>query len=169
MEWKPFKDMLTFNFGPAKTLVGHLHKCIAANKAGYFQSFWNNLSLLSLGLNIGFAFCGARLQAGIYANLRCPPEDRRYKIPSIAQLRAALSRLIDRRGARRAAVLHTRPRGDDLAALADLVAEGRLRPAIDRIYPLEEVREAHAASQAGHPMGKIVLRIDAQASPGSPA
>lgn len=76
----------------------------------------------------------------------------------IAQLRAALSRLIDRHGARRAAVLHTRPRGDDLAALADLVAEGRLRPTIDRVYALDEVREAHAASQAGHPMGKIVLR-----------
>jgi NADPH:quinone reductase-like Zn-dependent oxidoreductase len=86
----------------------------------------------------------------------------------IAQLRAALSRLIDPHGARRAAVLHTRPRGDDLAALADLVAEGRLRPAIDRVYALDEVREAHAASQAGHPLGKIVLRIDAESSPGSP-
>jgi NADPH:quinone reductase-like Zn-dependent oxidoreductase len=76
----------------------------------------------------------------------------------IAQLRAALSRVIDRHGARRAAVLRTHPRGDDLAALADLVAAGRLRPAIDRIYALDEVRQAHAASQAGHPMGKIVLR-----------
>ena len=76
----------------------------------------------------------------------------------IAKLRAALSRLIDRHGARRAAVLHTRPRGDDLAALADLVAEGGLRPAIDRVFALDEVRQAHAASQAGHLMGKIVLR-----------
>jgi hypothetical protein len=37
MEWKPFKDMLTFNFRPAKRLAGHLHQCIEANKAGYFR------------------------------------------------------------------------------------------------------------------------------------
>jgi NADPH:quinone reductase-like Zn-dependent oxidoreductase len=94
----------------------------------------------------------ALVPGGIYVTTRPGPAI------FIAQLRAALSRLIDPHGARRAAVLHTRPRGDDLAALADLVAEGRLRPAIDRVYELDEVREAHAASQAGHPMGKIVLR-----------
>jgi NADPH:quinone reductase-like Zn-dependent oxidoreductase len=77
----------------------------------------------------------------------------------LAQVRAALSRLIDRHGTRRAAVVHTRPHGGDLSALADLIAAGRLRPAIDRVYPLDEVRQAHTASQGGHPRGKIVLRI----------
>jgi len=76
----------------------------------------------------------------------------------IARLRAALSSVIDRHRARRAAFLHTHPSGDDLADLAELVAAGSLRPAIDRVYDLDEVREAHAASEAGHPMGKIVLR-----------
>jgi NADPH:quinone reductase-like Zn-dependent oxidoreductase len=76
----------------------------------------------------------------------------------IARLRAALSSVIDRHRARRAAFLHTHPSGDDLAALAELVAAGSLRPAIDRVYDLDDVRQAHAASQAGHPMGKIVLR-----------
>jgi hypothetical protein len=37
MEWKPFKDILTFNFGPVKRLAGHLHQCIDANKPGYFR------------------------------------------------------------------------------------------------------------------------------------
>ena len=37
MEWNPFKNMSTFNFGPSKRIAGHLHECIAANKAGYFQ------------------------------------------------------------------------------------------------------------------------------------
>ena len=111
-----------------------------------------------------FDFCEPALApGGIYVTTRPGPAI------FIAQLRAVLSRLIDRHGARRAAFLRTRPSGDDLAALADLVAEGRLRPAIDRVYSLDEVRQAHAASQAGHPMGKIVLRIDAQGSPGSPA
>lgn len=82
----------------------------------------------------------------------------------LAQLRAGLSRLIDRHGTHRAAVVHTRPRGSDLSALADLIAAGRLRPAIDRIYALDEVRQAHAASQSGHPQGKIVLRIAGSAA-----
>jgi NADPH:quinone reductase-like Zn-dependent oxidoreductase len=112
----------------------------------------------------GFDFCEPALApGGIYVTTRPGPAI------FLAQLRAALSRLIDRQGARRAAFLRTHPSGDDLAALADLIAEGRLRPAIDRVYALDEVRQAHATSQAGHPMGKIVLRIDAQGSPGSPA
>jgi NADPH:quinone reductase-like Zn-dependent oxidoreductase len=78
----------------------------------------------------------------------------------IARLRAGLARLIDRQDARRAATLHTRPSGDDLETLADLVAAGRLRPVIDRVLPIEEVRQAHLASETGHPRGKIVLRID---------
>jgi NADPH:quinone reductase-like Zn-dependent oxidoreductase len=78
----------------------------------------------------------------------------------VARLRAALSRLVDRRDARRAATFRVKPRGEDLEALADLVAAGRLRPAIDRVLPLAEAGQAHAASEAGHPRGKIVLRID---------
>src|SRR6202521_805374 len=83
----------------------------------------------------------------------------------IARLRASLSRLVDRQGAHRAATLRTRPRGDDLAALAELVAAGRLRPAIDRVFPFAEVRQAHTASEAGHLKGKIVLSIDAPLGP----
>jgi NADPH:quinone reductase-like Zn-dependent oxidoreductase len=101
----------------------------------------------------GFDACEPALApGGIYVTTRPGPAI------FIAKLRAALSRLVDRANARRAAVLHTRPRGNDLEALADLIAAGRLRPAIDRVYRLDEVRQAHAASQAGHPMGKIVLR-----------
>lgn len=37
MEWKLFKGRLTFDFGPARRLPGHLHQCIEANKAGYFR------------------------------------------------------------------------------------------------------------------------------------
>lgn len=100
-----------------------------------------------------FDFCEPALAAGgIYVTTQPGPAI------FIAQLRAALARLIDRHGARRAAFLRIGPSGDDLAALADLVAAGRLRPVIDRVYALDEVRQAHAASQAGHPMGKIVLR-----------
>ena len=37
MEWNPFKNMSTFDFGPSKEMVSHFHECNAANKAGYFR------------------------------------------------------------------------------------------------------------------------------------
>jgi NADPH:quinone reductase-like Zn-dependent oxidoreductase len=49
--------------------------------------------------------------------------------------------------------------GEDLAFLGRLGDEGRLRPVIDRVFPLEEVRQAHERSETGHPAGKVVLRI----------
>ncbi len=106
-----------------------------------------------------FAACEPALTAGgAYVTTRPGPAI------FLAQLRAGLSRLVDRRDARRAAVVHTRPRGSDLQVLGDLVAAGRLHPAIDRVYPLAGVREAHTASQAGHPRGKIVLQVAAEAA-----
>ena len=36
MKWAPFKNISTFNFGPANKIVGYLHECITSNKAGYF-------------------------------------------------------------------------------------------------------------------------------------
>ncbi len=48
---------------------------------------------------------------------------------------------------------------DDLATLARLVEEGKVKPVIGAVYPLEEVREAVGQVMAGHARGKIVVRI----------
>ena len=40
-----------------------------------------------------------------------------------------------------------------------LVEEGRLRPAMDRVYPLAEASVAHARMEAGEHIGKIVLEV----------
>ena len=40
-----------------------------------------------------------------------------------------------------------------------LVAEGKLRPVIDRVYPLGEAAEAHRRMEAGGHVGKIALRV----------
>jgi NADPH:quinone reductase-like Zn-dependent oxidoreductase len=39
------------------------------------------------------------------------------------------------------------------------VEQGKLRPVIDRVFPLEEIRQAHEASESGHTRGKVVVRI----------
>ena len=40
-----------------------------------------------------------------------------------------------------------------------LVEEGRLRPAMDRVFPLAEAGAAHARMEAGEHVGKIVLEV----------
>nr|BFD87309.1 NAD(P)-dependent alcohol dehydrogenase [Streptomyces sp. Xyl84] len=44
--------------------------------------------------------------------------------------------------------------------LAREVAQGRLRPAVDTVFPLEETAAAHRALEAGGVRGKYVVRVD---------
>lgn len=45
-------------------------------------------------------------------------------------------------------------------AVWPLVRDGRLRPVIDRIFPLAEASAAHARMESGDHVGKIVLRVE---------
>jgi NADPH:quinone reductase-like Zn-dependent oxidoreductase len=47
----------------------------------------------------------------------------------------------------------------DFEAAYELVRSGRAKPVIDRVYPLEAIREAHERLEAGEQLGKIVLAI----------
>jgi NADPH:quinone reductase-like Zn-dependent oxidoreductase len=51
------------------------------------------------------------------------------------------------------------PNPDDLALLATLVEEGKLRPVIDRTYPLGETASALRHIETGHARGKVVVAI----------
>lgn len=48
----------------------------------------------------------------------------------------------------------------DFAEVMGLVYSGKLRPVIDRSYPLKEARAAHERLEGGAQMGKVVLEID---------
>ena len=47
----------------------------------------------------------------------------------------------------------------DVATLKDLIAAGKLAPAIDRQYPLSGVVEALRYVDEGHAKGKVVITI----------
>ena len=46
-----------------------------------------------------------------------------------------------------------------LSELAELVAAGELKVAVDSTFPLEQAAAAHAASETGHGRGRRVLLI----------
>ena len=47
----------------------------------------------------------------------------------------------------------------DVATLTGLVREGTLKPAIDRVYPLDETREALTRVHEGRALGKVLIRV----------
>jgi NADPH:quinone reductase-like Zn-dependent oxidoreductase len=47
----------------------------------------------------------------------------------------------------------------DLDNLARLVAEGTLKPVIDRTYPLERIAEAHTYVDQGHKRGNVIIVV----------
>jgi NADPH:quinone reductase-like Zn-dependent oxidoreductase len=53
-----------------------------------------------------------------------------------------------------------RPSGYDLAEMNDLIADGRLRPHVERTYSMGEAASAFEHLEDGHVRGKLVLRID---------
>lgn len=56
-------------------------------------------------------------------------------------------------------VTSVKPRGGDLEKITALVEAGKIRPVIERVFPLEEIAEAHRLSETGHVRGKIVVQV----------
>lgn len=49
--------------------------------------------------------------------------------------------------------------GEVLANIAKLIEEEKIRPVVEQVLDLSEVKEGHRISQTGHSRGKIVLKI----------
>lgn len=85
-------------------------------------------------------------------------------ISNVANPRAMLatwfSPVLKTLGARRTnGFAWVRPNGRDLGVIAEMIESGRVRPVIDRVYPMESVRAAHEYGETGRVRGKLVLRV----------
>ena len=116
--------------------------------------------------------------AGDYVarNLRCMKEDGRHVTIAVqggmqADLNMAV--IMSRRYTLTGSTL--RPRSNEFKALLaseimelvwPLVADGALRPVMDRVFPLADAAAAHARMESGGHIGKIVLAVGAAADIG---
>ena len=63
-----------------------------------------------------------------------------------------------RRGARYE-YLFMRADGEQLGEITRLVESGVIRPLVDKVFPLEQVRDALAYSESGRVTGKVVIKV----------
>jgi len=99
------------------------------------------------------------VQAPLRAFLSVMAKDGVYvaSLPTFSRLAAAmLLPIVSKRRVRIAAV---KPRGADLDVLRATCEARKLRPIVDRVFRLHDLAAAHAYSQKGRVVGKIVIAV----------
>jgi len=61
----------------------------------------------------------------------------------------------------KAEYMFLQPDRERLSEIAALLREGKIKPVLNSVLPLEEVKKAHSISQSHHAKGKIVLKVKA--------
>ena len=107
-------------------------------------------------------------RGGVLVSIAGKPDGRLVREFGLNPLLGVLLDLLSRKSLRlakrhgvRYEYLFMHPSGEQLAQIGRLLAEGSVRTVVDKVFPLEQVREALAYSEAGHATGKVVVEVKA--------
>ena len=111
------------------------------------------------------------LVGGAYAaaNVECAAARGRIMVIGLVAGRSAtlnLGAILSKRLTIRGTVMRNRPSDEKAAATAaferdvlPMLASGDLHPVVDRVFPIEQIRDAHARLESNETFGKIVIRV----------
>ncbi|MGE6489127.1 NAD(P)-dependent alcohol dehydrogenase [Paenisporosarcina sp. NPDC076898] len=108
-----------------------------------------DIILDAVGKRTFFSCLGSLTETGVYIT-----EHALY--PKYHPVQLMVSSLI---GRKKAKIHLAKPNSSDLDFLRGLVEEDRVRPVIEKIYPLNQIVDAHRHVESGRTKGKVVLQI----------
>lgn len=77
-------------------------------------------------------------------------------LPSVGVI---LNSIIGLFSSKKAKMINVKSNPQDLLQITKWIENGKLKPIIDKVYPLEDVQEAHRYSETGRVIGKLALSI----------
>lgn len=77
-------------------------------------------------------------------------------LPSVSVILNSITGLFS---SKKASMINVKSNPQDLQLITKMIENGKVKPVIDKIYTLENVREAHRYSETGQVVGKLVLSI----------
>lgn len=121
-----------------------------------------DLVLDGVGQGVWAASLSAVKFGGRLVTLAVPiPEERAGKLKFFSTAIAGLAGGVVRGlfGGKRLLMAQVKPRGGDLEKVGALIEAGKVKPVIEKIFPLEQIAEAHRLSETGHVRGKLAVKI----------
>jgi NADPH:quinone reductase-like Zn-dependent oxidoreductase len=70
-----------------------------------------------------------------------------------------LGPLINVLGSKKLKKIMVTPRRKDLAVLKEMAENGKLVPVLEKVYSMDQIREAHTRSETGRVVGKVVVKV----------
>ncbi len=77
-------------------------------------------------------------------------------LPSVGVILNSITGIFSSKKAR---MINVKSSPQDLQLITEMIENGKVKPIIDKIYPLADVREAHRYSETGRVVGKLALSI----------